>query len=67
LILFSFENDLSPQQFVTIKHKKTHKIVSTFAKTTWIFSCLIIWHNAKTFDSPDTEGGVGKGVKVSQS
>ena len=30
------------------------------------FSCLIVWYNANKFDSPDTEGGVGKGVKVSK-
>jgi len=54
LILFSFENDLSPEQFVTIKHKNNLKIVSTFRKTARIFSCLIIWNNANKFDSPDT-------------
>jgi len=37
LILFSFENYLSPEQFVTIKHKSNLKIVSTFGKTTWVF------------------------------
>jgi len=66
LILFSFENDLSLEQFVTIKHKNNLKIVSTFGKTTRIFSCLIIWYNANKFDTPDTEGGVGIGVKVSK-
>jgi len=63
LILFSFENNLLPKQFVTIKHKNNLKIVSTFGKTAWIFSCLIIWYNVNKFDSPDTEGGVGKGAK----
>jgi len=65
-ILFSFENDLSPEQFVTIKHKNNIKIVSTLGKTARIFSCLIIWYNAKKFDSPDAKGGVGKEVKVSK-
>jgi len=37
LILFSFENDLSPGQFMTIKHKNNLEIVSTFGKTAWIF------------------------------
>jgi len=27
---------------------------------------LDIWYNVNKFDSPDTEGGVGKGVKVSK-
>jgi len=45
MILFNFENDLSPEQFVTIKHKYNLKIVSTFGKTAWIFSCLSIWYN----------------------
>jgi len=62
LILFSFENDLSPKQSVSIKHETNHKIASTFGKTVWIFSCLIIWYKANKFDSPDTEGGVDKGV-----
>jgi len=66
LILFSFENDLSLEQFVTIKHKNNLKIVSTFGKTAWIFSCLIIWYNANKFDSPDTEGGFAIGLKVSK-
>jgi len=66
LILFSFENDHSPEQFVTIKHKNNLKIVSTFEKTAWIFSCLIIWYNANKLDSLGTEGWVGKGVKVSK-
>ena len=66
LILFSFENDLSPEQFVT-KLKNNLKIVSTFGKKAWIFSCLIIWcYNANKFDSPGTEGGVDKGVKISK-
>jgi len=65
LILFSFENDLSPEQFVTIKHKNNLKIISTFGKTDRIFSSLIIWYNANTFDSPDTEGA-GRGVKVNK-
>jgi len=51
---------------VTIKHKNNHKIVSTFGKTAWIFSGLINWYNVNKFDSPNTECGVGKGVKVSK-
>ena len=66
LILFSFENDLSPEQFVTTKHKNNLKIASTFGKTAWIFPCLIIWYSANKFDSSNTEGGIGKGVEVSK-
>ena len=62
---FSFENDLSPEQFVTIKHKHNLKIVPHLEKQPG-FICLIIWYNANKFDSPDTEGGVGTGVKVSK-
>jgi len=40
LILFSFENDLSSEQFVTIKHKNNLKIVSTFVKTALDFFML---------------------------
>jgi len=34
---FSFENDFSPEQFVTIKHKNNLNFVSTFGKTAWIY------------------------------
>jgi len=37
LIPFSFENNLSPEQLMTIKRKNNLKIVSTFGKTAWIF------------------------------
>jgi len=67
LILISFENDLSPEQFVAIEHKNNLKIVSAFGKTAWIFSsCVFIWYNVNKFDSPDTEGGVGRAVKVNK-
>jgi len=61
LILFSFENGLSPEQFVTIKHKNNLKIASTFGNSAWIFSCLIIWYNANTFDSRDKKVESEKG------
>lgn len=41
---FSVENDPSPEQLVANKHSNNVKIVSTFEKAVWIFSCVIIWH-----------------------
>jgi len=48
LILFSFENDLSPEQFVTTKHRNNLTIVSPSEKQPGFFSCLIIWYNANS-------------------
>jgi len=42
LILFSSENDLSPEQLVTIKLRNSRNYASTFGKAISIFSLCII-------------------------